>query len=81
MYYRDADHFTREVKKAMDKGGKQGVAEVNKKVKLDTKNEQRKRDLAKKISGKSPSMKEDSHQNRLARRMSDEGDRSANDYR
>lgn len=63
----------------MDKGAKRGVAEVNKKVKLDTKNEQRKRDLAKKITVKKKP--ERGHEERLHKRMMAEGDRSENDYR
>lgn len=79
MYYRDVNHFNSEVRKSMDKGRKQGTAEVNKSTKLSAKNEQRKRDLAKKITVKKNP--ERGHEERLHKRMSEEGDRSANDYR
>jgi hypothetical protein len=80
MYYKDVTHFKNAVRKAMDKGGKQGIAEVNKNVKLDSKNEQRKRDFAKKIA-KPKKNPERGHEERHWKRMQAEGDRTANDYR
>lgn len=80
MYFKDVNHFNHSIRKAMDKGAKQGVAEVNKKVKLQTKNDQRKRDLAKKIKGRTPAQKEEHHEKRHWRRMNEEGDRTAADY-
>jgi len=79
-YYKgnNPEHFTNSVRTAMDKGAKQGVAEVNKSTKLEAKNQQRKHDLAKRIKTSKP---ERGHEERLHKRMSDEGDRSANDYR
>lgn len=77
--YHDVKHFEHSVRRAMDKGSKHGIAEVNKKVKLDMKNQQRKRDLAKKIvSHKKP---ERGHEERHWKRMAAEGDRTAEDYR
>lgn len=83
MYYKgtNPEHFKNSVRTAMDKGGKQGVAEVNKATKSGAKNEQRKRDLAKKIKGRSPSAKEEHHEMRHWRRMNEEGDRTSSDYR
>jgi len=78
-YYKDVNAFNSGVRKAMDKGRKQGAAESNKHMKLERKNEQRKRDLAKKITNhKKP---ERGHEERLHKRMMAEGDRSENDYR
>ncbi len=43
----EVKHYENAVKKSLSKGMKAGAAEVNKKVKIESKNEQRKRDLAK----------------------------------
>lgn len=61
---------------------KSAISDMNtnlKQAKLSGKNQQRKTDLAKKIAVKKNP--ERGHEERLAKRMSDEGDRSANDYR
>lgn len=54
------------------------LVHIGKSNKLKTKNEQRKRDLAKRIVTKKP---ERSHEERLHKRMMAEGDRSESDYR
>jgi hypothetical protein len=62
--------------------GKEAVKELgqhNKEQKLKGKNEQRKRDLAKKIATKKNP--ERGHEERLHKRMMAEGDRNENDYR
>lgn len=71
--------FKNPLKSTENKNAIRGLMSVNKQNKLKSKNEQRKHDLAKKISTKKNP--ERGHEERHWKRMEAEGDRSSNDYR